>query len=38
MAGAPPAPFAGLDPAAILGAAESVGLVPDGRILALNSY
>ena len=38
MAGAPAAPFAGLDPAAILGAVESLGLVPDGRILALNSY
>lgn len=37
MADAPP-PFAGLDPAAILDAAESVGLVPDGRLLALNSY
>ena len=31
-------PFAGLDPACILAAAESVGLVPDGRLLALNSY
>jgi Ser/Thr protein kinase RdoA (MazF antagonist) len=38
MADAPPPPFAGLDPSAILSAAESVGLVPDGRILALNSY
>ena len=38
MPDAPPPPFAGLDPAAILNAAESVGLVPDGRILALNSY
>ena len=31
-------PFAGLDPDCILAAAESVGLVPDGRLLALNSY
>jgi len=38
MADAPPPPFSGLDPDAILDAAESVGLVPDGRILALNSY
>jgi Ser/Thr protein kinase RdoA (MazF antagonist) len=38
MADAPPPPFAGLDPAAILEAVESVGRVPDGRILALNSY
>ena len=38
MAGEPSAPFAGLDPDAILAACEHVGLVPDGRILALNSY
>ena len=32
------APFAGLDPERILDAIESLGLVSDGRVLALNSY
>jgi Ser/Thr protein kinase RdoA (MazF antagonist) len=32
------APFANLDPDAILSAAEAFGLVPDGRFIALNSY
>lgn len=31
-------PFAGLDPDCILAAVESVGLLCDGRVLALNSY
>ena len=31
-------PFAGLDPALLLDAIESLGLRPDGRLLALNSY
>lgn len=31
-------PFAGLGPESILAALESVGLVPDGRLLAHNSY
>ena len=31
-------PFAGLDPAVLLDAIESLGLRPDGRLLALNSY
>ncbi len=31
-------PFASLDPDAILSAVESLGLQPDGRVLALNSY
>jgi Ser/Thr protein kinase RdoA (MazF antagonist) len=32
------APFAGLSPDAIIKAVESVGIVCDGRVLALNSY
>ncbi|MDX9838577.1 MAG: serine/threonine protein kinase, partial [Azoarcus sp.] len=32
------APFAGLTPDFVLDALESVGLRPDGRLLALNSY
>ena len=32
------APFAGLTPDAILASVESLGLVCDGRVLALNSY
>jgi Ser/Thr protein kinase RdoA (MazF antagonist) len=31
-------PFARLTPDAVLDAAESVGLAPDGRLFALNSY
>lgn len=31
-------PFAGLDPALLLDAVESLGLRPDGRLMALNSY
>jgi Ser/Thr protein kinase RdoA (MazF antagonist) len=31
-------PFAGLTPDAVLGAAEAVGLEPDGHVFALNSY
>jgi Ser/Thr protein kinase RdoA (MazF antagonist) len=31
-------PYASLDPDCVLGALESLGLVPDGRFLALNSY
>ncbi len=31
-------PYASLSPDAVLAALESVGLVPDGRVLALNSY
>jgi Ser/Thr protein kinase RdoA (MazF antagonist) len=31
-------PFAGLTPDAVLAAIESIGLVPDGRLFALNSY
>ncbi len=34
----PDVPFAGLDPACILDALEGLGLHPDGRLLALNSY
>jgi len=33
-----PTPFANLTPDLILDAIESVGLMPDGRMLALNSY
>jgi Ser/Thr protein kinase RdoA (MazF antagonist) len=37
--GAPPAaPFATLTPDAVLDAAEALGLAPDGRLFALNSY
>jgi Ser/Thr protein kinase RdoA (MazF antagonist) len=32
------APFAGLTPDAVLDAAEALGLSPDGRLFALNSY
>jgi Ser/Thr protein kinase RdoA (MazF antagonist) len=32
------APFATLDPPSVLAAAESVGIVPSGRLFALNSY
>lgn len=32
------APFAGLTPECMLDALESLGLAPDGRLLALNSY
>jgi Ser/Thr protein kinase RdoA (MazF antagonist) len=31
-------PFAGLTPDAVLDAAEALGLTPDGRLFALNSY
>ena len=31
-------PFAGLTPDAVLDAAEALGLCPDGRLFALNSY
>ncbi len=31
-------PFAGLTPECVLDAADSVGLAPDGRLFALNSY
>jgi Ser/Thr protein kinase RdoA (MazF antagonist) len=31
-------PFAGLTPDAVLAAVESIGLAPDGRLFALNSY
>ncbi|HEX4049357.1 MAG TPA: serine/threonine protein kinase [Steroidobacteraceae bacterium] len=31
-------PFAGLTPDAVLDAAEALGLAPDGRLFALNSY
>jgi Ser/Thr protein kinase RdoA (MazF antagonist) len=33
-----PPPFAGLGPDAIIAAVESLGIVCDGRVLALNSY
>jgi Ser/Thr protein kinase RdoA (MazF antagonist) len=33
-----PGYYAGLTPDAVLAAVESVGLIPDGRLLALNSY
>jgi Ser/Thr protein kinase RdoA (MazF antagonist) len=33
-----PAPFAGLTPDAVMDAAEALGLEPDGRQFALNSY
>ncbi|HEX6638655.1 MAG TPA: serine/threonine protein kinase [Steroidobacteraceae bacterium] len=33
-----PAPFDALDPDAVFAAAESIGLVPSGRLFALNSY
>ncbi len=32
------APYAGLSPDLVLGAVESLGLITDGRLLALNSY
>ena len=32
------APFSGLTPDSLLNALEGVGLSPDGRLLALNSY
>jgi Ser/Thr protein kinase RdoA (MazF antagonist) len=35
---ADPQPFAGLTPEVVLDAAAAVGLVPDGRMFALNSY
>ena len=35
---APTQPFSGLDPSVLLDAAEQLGLRPDGRLLALNSY
>lgn len=35
---APPPPFAGLDPDLVVDAVERLGLVSDGRVLALNSY
>jgi Ser/Thr protein kinase RdoA (MazF antagonist) len=35
---APPTPYAGLTPDRVLDALESVGIVGDGRLLALNSY
>ncbi|PWG65101.1 serine/threonine protein kinase [Sediminicurvatus halobius] len=35
---APTHPFASLGPDTLLGAVEAVGLEPDGRLLALNSY
>lgn len=38
MAADPTVPYAGLSPERILEALESVGLRPDGRLLALNSY
>lgn len=31
-------PFAGLDPATVLAAAESIGFAPSGKMFALNSY
>ncbi len=31
-------PYAGLTPEVVLGAVESLGLIADGRLLALNSY
>jgi hypothetical protein len=31
-------PFAALTPDAVLDAAEALGLAPDGRLFALNSY
>ena len=33
-----PAPFDALDPGAVFAAAESIGIVPSGRLFALNSY
>jgi Ser/Thr protein kinase RdoA (MazF antagonist) len=36
--GGAPAPFAGLTPDAVMGTAETLGLEPDGRQFALNSY
>ncbi|HMB56204.1 MAG TPA: serine/threonine protein kinase [Arenimonas sp.] len=38
MSDLPAAPFAGLDPDRIIAAIESVGVICDGRVLALNSY
>jgi Ser/Thr protein kinase RdoA (MazF antagonist) len=38
MANATERPFAALTPEAVLAAAERMGLVPDGRLFALNSY
>jgi Ser/Thr protein kinase RdoA (MazF antagonist) len=38
VARAGPAPFAGLTPDAVMDAAEALGLEPDGRQFALNSY
>ncbi|MGB6604862.1 MAG: phosphotransferase, partial [Steroidobacteraceae bacterium] len=35
---ADPQPFAGLTPEVVLDAAAAVGLGPDGRMFALNSY
>src|SRR5215469_1245488 len=35
---ASPQPFSGLTPAVVLDAAAAVGLEPDGRLFALNSY
>ncbi|NTV10062.1 MAG: serine/threonine protein kinase, partial [Zoogloea sp.] len=31
-------PYAGLTPDTVLSAVEAIGLVPDGRLLSLNSY
>jgi Ser/Thr protein kinase RdoA (MazF antagonist) len=36
--GSDPLPYAGLDPARIIAAVETLGLACDGRIFALNSY
>src|SRR5205814_633196 len=36
--GTDPQPFAGLTPEVVLDAAAAFGLVPDGRLFALNSY
>jgi Ser/Thr protein kinase RdoA (MazF antagonist) len=38
MTATPTTPFSGLTPECMLAALESVGLTPDGRLLALNSY
>lgn len=38
MTDSAPAPFDALDPDAVFSAAESIGLVPSGRLFALNSY
>lgn len=38
MTATPATPFSGLTPSLMLDALESIGMAPDGRLLALNSY